>query len=539
MKALVNRRHLIPCAVLATAAAVAPAATTTIDFENLANNTVVTTQYEGVTFSAQPQSCAGTPPVNLIIRTPTGGTSSGTKGLGITTGCPDFSSDYIRIVFDELQQEVTFTVGDTPGTYQVRAYTAAGGVAVATQNIVVGGAGFVGVHRLVRVASASVNIRRIEIADTVGDFETIDDLTFACPDITPPEVEISSPTFETCVCEDSVTIRGRSCDPEGFDHDVLEYLPVNAAAGTAWVQAGSFTAAQCSANGVLYTWNAAALADGCYYLRITAFNDCGDTASAVTVVCMDRSTDAPTVRSPAGGSILGGSVCVDGTVWEGVNSGCLDHYTVNYRPSAGGAWNPVDPLHATYESPVVNDPLASWNTAALADGNWQLRVRATNNCSVDSSDVIRNLVIDNTAPIAVIGEPVNCQQVSGMVTIKGKVSDAHLGQWVLQYTGGDAEGWVTPPIAQGNAAVNGVLGMWDTTGLRRCAYTLRLLATDTSVVSCVSGRHNQTEHLISVYVGELGHFDYDSDGDVDAEDHAVFQRCHSGPEIPAAPECLD
>ena len=541
MTQMLVRQGIALAGVLAIAAQ-AWAGTRTIDFDNLAVGTVVTTQYPGVTFSARPQSCGGSPPVNLVIRTPTGGTSSGAKGLGITTGCPDFSPDYIRIVFDQAQQEVTFTVGDLPGTYQVRAYTAAGGAAVAPQNVVVGGAGFVGVHRMVRVLSGSANIQRIEIDEVVGQFETIDDLTFACPDITPPDVQISSPEYEACACGNSVMIRGVACDEEGYDGDTLEYLAVNAAGGTAWTVAGSAGTAQCTPNGLLYSWNTVALAEGCYYVRITGRNDCGDSSSAVTVVCVDRTVDTPVVRSPADAAILGGTICVDGTVWDGPNAACLANYQVDYRPSGGADWSPVNPLTPIYASEVVNDPLASWATRTVlpqvTDGKWQLRVHATNTCGAGSVDVIRNVVIDNTPPVAEISEPLSCQAVEGLVAIRGTVSDAHLGNWVLQYTGGDAHGWVT--IATGNAAVaGGLLGTWDTTALRRCAYGLRLVATDTAALDCIGSKHNQAEYMVTVYLGPVGRFDYDDDGDVDSTDFGVFQLCQSGPAIPAMLECLD
>ena len=104
------------------AASAAPADTVTIDFEDYAVGTIITNQYDGVTFSAPPDSCGGSPPVRPIIVTPNGGTSSPTRGLSVQTGCPDFSPDFLRMIFDQPQGEVTFTVGDSPGTHQVRAY---------------------------------------------------------------------------------------------------------------------------------------------------------------------------------------------------------------------------------------------------------------------------------------------------------------------------------------------------------------------------------------------------------------------------------
>jgi hypothetical protein len=229
---------------------------------------------------------------------------------------------------------------------------------------------------------------------------------------------------------------------------------------------------------------------------------------------------------------------VDGTVWDGANANCLESYAVDYRGSGGSDWIPVDLLHPVYPTEVVNDPIAHWPTTGLADGKYQLRARATNICGANSADVIRDVIIDNTAPVAVISEPSDCLLVDGSVKVRGTANDTHLDGWVLQYTGGDANGWIT--IANGTGPViDGVLGSWETSGLKQCAYTLRLVVTDKAVLDCNGGRHNQSEYLASVYVGEFGLFDYDGDGDVDLIDFAAFQRCVSGPAIPALPECLN
>lgn len=520
---------------LVLTATAAVGATRTIDFDSLPLGTVVTNQYDGVEFSAAPQSCGGKPVVNLVILAPNGGTSSGSKGLGITTGCPDFSPDYIRMVFAQPQDDVTFTLGDSPGTYQVRAYNQAGAL-LSTQSVTLGGSGFVGVYRAVRVSRVAAEIRRIEIDSTIDNFEVIDDLTFACPDATPPVVEFSSPAYEACVCGTSVTVRGRACDEEGYDRDTLEYLAVNAAVGTGWTLIGSATTPQCTPNGLLYVWNVAAVPDGGYYVRLTSYNACGLVSSAITVVWVDHNVDTPVVRSPADGSVLGGTVCVDGTVWDGANANCLESYTVTYRPSGEDDWTPVDAAHPLYPDEVVNDPIAHWATAGLPDGKYQLRASATNTCGASSADVIRTVIIDNTPPTALITDPLGCQVLEGDVIVRGTASDTHLDNWTLQYTGGDAHGWVN--IAQGTGAVNGILGTWDTTGLRQCAYTLRLVVTDKAIRDCNGAIRNRAEYLTSLYVGEFGLFDYDGDGDVDLVDFAVFQRCESGPAIPALPECL-
>jgi hypothetical protein len=476
-----------------------------IDFENLAVGTAVTTQYPGVTFSVAPQSCGGAPALYLRVRVPTGGTSSGTKCLQIDTGCPDFSPDYLRMVFDRTQREVSFTLGDFATTYIVRAYSTTSGTAglISSTNVVIEGTGYHGVHRVVRVLAPAANLRRVEVQAANDLFESIDDLRFDI-DTTPPTAQIDSPGYEACGCS-SVTVRGLACDSDGaYDRDVLEYRRVDALPGTPWASVGSANSPVCTP-GNLYLWNTSAVAEGFYYLRLTVYNECGLSSSDQSVVYVDKSfTLAPSdVRSPVPGAVVGGDVCVDGTAWDW----CFDSFTVRYR-AAGGSWAPVDPAHPSYSARVVTDPLGVWNTrsgvTAVPDGSYEIEVRGTDSCD-NQNAVVRPVVVDNTAPTTLITTPSECSYVCGVVTVRGTVTDPHLASWVLEYTGGPSHGWTT--IASGSGPiVNGTLGSWNVANLVPCDYTLRLRATDSASVSCDATR-NQSEYLTSLHVGAYANCD--------------------------------
>ena len=95
-----------------------------LDFEDFSDGTIVGSLYPGVTITAQPGTCPGVVPA--VIRITSGPTASGTRAVTTGTGCPDFSPDYLRLVFDDLQDSVSFMVGDlggSPGfTFDIRAY---------------------------------------------------------------------------------------------------------------------------------------------------------------------------------------------------------------------------------------------------------------------------------------------------------------------------------------------------------------------------------------------------------------------------------
>ena len=339
----------------------------------------------------------------------------------------------------------------------------------------------------------------------------------ACVDTTPPLVDITAPVAFACGCA-NVTISGSVSDPDGeYSGDILEYRAANAAT---WTLAGS---ASTPRTGTLYTWNTGALPEGYYFLRVTGTNECGLSASDTTLIYISRVFDTVDVRSPLNGAILGGSVCFDGTVWD---NNCFDLYTVMYKPLGGGAFAPVDPAHLTYTTTVINDPFASWSTASgptsVPDGDYQVRVRGVDDCG-NLRDVIRTVTIDNTAPVASLSSALTCRAVKGVLQIVGTASDAHLAGWSVQYTGGDAHNWVT--IASGNTSViNGVLANWDTTALRKCAYTIRLVVSDQANVNC-SGFTHSAEDYASVGVGLSLLGDMNCDGLINFADINPFVAC--------------
>lgn len=73
--------------------------------------------------------------------------------------------------------------------------------------------------------------------------------------------------------------------------------------------------------------------------------------------------------------------------------------------------------------------------------------------------------------------PVNGEQISGSITIKGSASLPNFGFYTLQIAyPGDAD-WVPIQVGQ-QAVVNDVLGAWDTSALNPGAYMLKLEVTD-------------------------------------------------------------
>jgi subtilisin-like proprotein convertase family protein len=350
------------------------------------------------------------------------------------------------------------------------------------------------------IGQSKAGVWRLRVQDFYqGDTGNIRYFGLSIRTITEPNAVITSPTQFSCVCNGTQVI-GTANDAggliQGYD---LEYA--SSPLGP-WTLINSGTSPVI--NGVLGTWNTSAAPEGQNFLRLTVTNFDQTRTQFTTVAYVDRTFEGINIRSPGAGAIVGGNVCPDGTMTDY----CFQSYRVEYAPPPFISFLPVDPANPVYSTPVVNDPLATWNTvsgpAAVVDGTYRLRFTGTTSCG-NTGVATRDVIVDNTPPVAVITAPSECTYLCGPVQVVGTVTDAHLSGWVLQYTGGDSHGWVN--IASGNQpVVNGVLGVWSTAALRRCAYTLRLIASDSAQVACAT-TSNTTEYTLSVNVGAYANCD--------------------------------
>lgn len=348
------------------------------DFDGFATGAVITTQIPGVTFQAFPQSCQPQRTIYPHIVKPLGGTSSGTKALGLQAGCPDFSPEELWMHFDPWQSMVQFTLGEqaSPGlVFNVTAYNF-NGDPVDTEVCQTGN----GVYHLVQLGEPGWPeiIEWVQIAaESVGFFETIDDLEFGI-DTSAPSARIDEPRPGDCLCDDFVTVRGIACDADSsFGQAKLEYRRV----GTeAWTFAGTTSYPVCDPD-ELTTWDIRGLEHGHYYLRLTAMNGCGLIETNTVYVFIDRRFGEVEVEDPPHQGTVCGLVKIEGTVSDSCRQ-CFDYYRVEFAQSPQGPWFPVDPLQPTYDEVVIGGTIATWDTTQdVPDGVYSLRVIGYDDCA--------------------------------------------------------------------------------------------------------------------------------------------------------------
>lgn len=351
-------------------------------------------------------------------------------------------------------------------------------------------------------------------------------VTICGQDPTPPTAQLTSPPPLGCVCG-NVPVFGSAVDPDGAFSGYT--IDVARADGGAWSTIATGTAPV--SNGLLAQWNTAGQPEGYYLLRLSVQNACGLVSTDARVVYLDMALNSLRLDAPAAGSVVGGTSCFDGTAWDH----CGVTYTAMMRPATGGSFQPVDPSNPSYPTTRINEQLALWNTQTVPDGDYLVRLQATDPCGYSQSET-HAVHVDNTVPIAQIQSPQPCDPVYGIVPVNGSAADANINSWVLYYAGGNATQWQV--IASGTSSIiAGRLANWDTRELQPCAYALRLVVTDRSMLGCNPAITHVAESVVTVRVEVRG--DMNCDGRVNNFDIDPFVLALSSAEVYEAtwPDC--
>ncbi len=310
----------------------------------------------------------------------------------------------------------------------------------------------------------------------------------------PPVARIDAPTANECLCGSDGVTGVAHVDLGLLDHWALEY---RSTAVDSWTLLAESDIDVPEPGGSLTVWDSSGLAEGRYLLKLTVHSLSGLSATDEVVVWVSRDFDGVgfnflwgNVGMPSVADFVAGNACPIGSVGDGGCGGVS--YTVDFAPSGGGAFTPIDPTMPIYAGGASNSLLGTWDTIATAvpDGTYNVQVIGTNACGQQQS-ALRSVTVDNTPPVAALTAPVSCTvfHPDDLVEIRGTASDANLVSWSLSIIGGPHTTWHT--LASGNSSVvDGLLTTWDTSGLPECGYVLRLRVTDAAIPNCGSSRRD-------------------------------------------------
>ena len=123
--------------------------------------------------------------------------------------------------------------------------------------------------------------------------------------------------------------------------------------------------------------------------------------------------------------VVGDSVEIRGPVLDDD----LSQFNVEYRSLVTNTFQ----LIASGDQLQTSSILADWKTQALSDGEYQLRVMATDQLGHSKKHQV-DITLDNTPPVVLLQTPASGQKLSGSLKITAQVSDLHLQQYRLKYT---------------------------------------------------------------------------------------------------------
>ncbi|MEA3494010.1 MAG: Ig-like domain-containing protein [Candidatus Margulisiibacteriota bacterium] len=239
---------------------------------------------------------------------------------------------------------------------------------------------------------------------------------------------------------------------------------------TRWFSLASDTA---SKTGTIYSWDTPNVKDGYYTIKVDAADKAGNSSNREFVITIDNAPAVAKIHEPTANQVVKGTVAVSGIACD------ADFTTYNFKKyeiSVGAGLVPVQ--WTTIESlvvPKINETLANWNTAPLADGTYTLRLRAEDISGI--TEDTKTIVIDNTLPTASISSPSQGQTVNGSIEITGTASDTNIAEYKVYYKQSSSSTWTE--IGSGTSPlVASTLAAWDTTNVGDGSYSIKLLVKD-------------------------------------------------------------
>ena len=203
----------------------------------------------------------------------------------------------------------------------------------------------------------------------------------------------SSATLDTLpdAIRNGQQLTGSAADA-GSGVDSLTYLYCEGTSCTPSTPIGS------SSTGPNYgvTWSGQP-ADGDVRVLVRVTDEAGNTLdSAAQTVLVDNTNPTGSLTAPADGAELSGTVAVSS---DSADSGSgVASAEFQRRPAGGGAWTTI--------ATDANAPYSvDWDTTALGDGDYDLRVVTTDDAGNTFTSATRTVLVDNTAPTVSLTAP--------------------------------------------------------------------------------------------------------------------------------------
>ena len=214
-------------------------------------------------------------------------------------------------------------------------------------------------------------------------------------DNTAPTGTVTAPAAGANV-RGTIALTSNSADAGGSGVATVQFQRSPAGAGT-WTNQGA-------------SFDTTAVADGQYDLRVTTTDNAGNTfTSAAITIRVDNTLPTGTVTAPAAGANVRGTIALTSNSADAGGSGVA---TVQFQrsPAGAGTWT---------------NQGASFDTTAVADGQYDLRVTTTDNAGNTFTSAAITIRVDNTLPTGTVTAPANGAEIGvAPVTLTSNSADA-------------------------------------------------------------------------------------------------------------------
>ena len=227
--------------------------------------------------------------------------------------------------------------------------------------------------------------------------------------------------------------------------------------------AGSFTSISTDTTAPYdASWDSTSAPEGDADLKVIVLDNAGQSVTSAIRTVMVDNPPVPTLDDP--GANLSGTVTLTASSQPDTTQVVFER-----SPAGAGIW-----------TPIATDPTAPFSadldTSGLADGNYDLRVVATDGGGFNGTSSLRTVGVDNTAPGVAVNDPASGAVVGGPnVHVGALATDAGSGIASVRFEQRPAGGGAFTPIGT-DTTVPYETG-WDTTGLNG-NFELRAVATD-------------------------------------------------------------
>jgi subtilase family serine protease len=191
-----------------------------------------------------------------------------------------------------------------------------------------------------------------------------------------------------------------------------------------------------------------ALADGVYTLLLQAEDAAQNRSTSAALFTVDSVPPHVAIELAEGAVLRKGpqAIAIRGSASD-VN---LQEFVLSYGPGPSPGYFVTIRRAATGGHGIL---LGEWTVASLPDGDYTLRLTATDKAG-QTAEAEVTVSVDGTPPEAAIAGPAEDAYVIAPTSVVGTARDAHLESWRLEMAPGEAAGaFQWSPVAEGTAAV--------------------------------------------------------------------------------------